>query len=65
MADPPRCGNCGRYADVKYEWFGAHYGETIACENCGPKAVRYDPFAAALAEMDDEEVKALAEGEAV
>jgi len=59
MTDPIRCGNCGRFADVKYEWRGPSYSEVIHCDNCGPKAYQHDPFAAALVEMDDEEIEAM------
>jgi len=61
MPDRIRCGNCGRFAGVEYRWFGPHYGETINCEHCDSKAYEYDAFAAALADMSDEEVAALAE----
>jgi len=56
-----RCGNCGRFAGVRYEWRGASYSEVIDCPNCGPAAYKYDPWAAAIEDMDSEEVKALAE----
>lgn len=57
MTGPPRCGNCGRFAGVTYEWFGPSYGETIYCENCGPAAYQYDPFAAALGDMTGAEIR--------
>lgn len=55
-----RCGNCGRFAHVKYEWRGPSYSEVIDCENCEGRAFEYDPFAAAIEEMTDEEVRELA-----
>jgi len=55
--NPPRCGNCGRFGGVKYEWRGPSYCEVFYCENCGPKGYKYDPFAEALAEMSTEEIK--------
>ncbi|WP_135807320.1 hypothetical protein [Halorussus marinus] len=56
MTDRPRCGNCGRFAGVRYEWRGPSYTEVINCQTCGSKAYRYDAFAAALEDMSDEEV---------
>lgn len=59
MSDQIRCGNCGRFAGVTYEWRGPAYVEVIACENCDGAAYEYDPWAAAIEEMSDEEVKEL------
>lgn len=61
MPEPPRCGNCGRFGGVRYEWRGPHYGETFWCSNCEREGYEYDPWAAALAQMSDKEVTALAE----
>lgn len=55
----PRCGNCGRFAGVRYEWRGSSYSEVIDCENCGPQAFRWDPFAAAIEDMDQDEIEEL------
>lgn len=54
-----RCGNCGQFAGVTYEWRGASYTEVIDCGNCGRAGYKYDPWVAAIEEMDDEEVEEL------
>lgn len=56
-----RCGNCGRFCGVRYEWRGPSYSEVANCENCGSRAYEYNAWGAALQEMSDEEVKALVE----
>jgi len=56
-----RCGNCGRFCDVRYEWRGPSYSEVAHCENCGQATYEYDAWGAALKEMSDEGVKALVE----
>jgi len=57
MTDNIRCGNCGRFAGVTYEWRGPSYSEVISCDNCDGAAYEYDPFGAALEEMSTEEIK--------
>lgn len=59
--DSPRCGNCGRFGTVRYEWRGPSYSEVFYCRNCEGGGYEHDAFAAALVEMSDEEVRALAE----
>lgn len=50
----PRCGNCGRFAEVQYEWRGPSYTEVVDCDNCGKKAYEYDAWAAAISASDSE-----------
>lgn len=33
-----RCGNCGAFCGVRYEWRGAIFAEVIDCSNCGDAA---------------------------
>lgn len=61
MPEPRRCGNCGPFGSIRYEWRGASYGETFWCSNCEGVGYEYDPWAVALAKMSDEEVRQLAE----
>jgi hypothetical protein len=54
---PVRCGGCGRFAPVTYEWRGASYAEVIDCEHCPGGGYKYDPFYEAVAGKSEAELR--------